>query len=62
MNEIKEIRRNVKQMAKWIAVGNTITDYFLKSRLGFDADMIRYYLDHKIIYKRSDGKYILNKG
>lgn len=57
----EEISENVKKMLEWVNAGNTVSDFFLK-RLGFDDETIRYYLDHKILYKRDDGKYILNRG
>ena len=62
MNKIKEISRNVRQMSKWVDAGNIITEHFLKTRLKFDDDTIRFYLDHKVLYERNDGKYILNRG
>ncbi len=59
---MKSISENVKEMIEWINSGNTVSEHFLKSRLGFDDDTIRYYLKHKVLYRRNDGKYILNKG
>ena len=41
---MKSISENRKEMLKWVNSGNTITDYFLKTRLGIDDDTIRYYL------------------
>ena len=61
MNETP-ISDSVKNMEIWINSGNTISDYFLKKRLGFDDDMIKYYLDHKVLFRRIDGNYILNRG
>lgn len=56
------ISKNVKKIVEWVNSGNTVSGYFLKTRLGLDEEEIRYYLDHKILYRRTDGKYILNRG
>ncbi len=56
------ISKNVKKIVEWVNSGNTVSDHFLKTRLSLDEEEIRYYLDHKILYRRTDGKYILNRG